>query len=289
MNLSTLYQKIKTKQLNYSNFQNYITNQGITMDDIQNYKNKNGENLLVYAIKFTYDIFLFEFLISNGLVLENNYYKMTPIDLCVYYNKNSIHQKFLILDWLYNFNIQFNPKYLNIYPRKYIQWLKSKNWNIEINAEDSNGNTALHKICKKYHFNTPKMNQKNNYDAFYYLLELGFCPLKKNHYNMSPIDYCFKYCLINNLTIFIHFGYNFNPNHIEYILNYNNYLSLLKILFWIIEYYPDIYTKKELENILINKINKDSKTILSLFKKKKYYDNYLNLFMFNYEENTFVS
>ena len=188
MNINDLFKIVRRKRITPNTFIQYINSNNIDLESIKNYKNTLGENLLTYCIKHTSNINLFNYLYDMNLSLNNNEYDMSPIDLCVAYNKNTIHQKLSILDWLYDKNIQFNPFYLLIYPRQIINWVREKHWDIDVNERNITlGNTALHEMCKIFHPSHPKTIYKkikntNSYDAFYVLMEMGANPYIRNNY-----------------------------------------------------------------------------------------------------------
>ena len=304
MSISYLYKLVKRKRISPSIFNNYLENNHININSIKNYKNSWGENLLVYSIKHNTNIEFFEFLYNNGWDLGDNYYKMTPIDICVTYNKNITHQKLLILDWLYDKDVQFNPYYLLAYPRKYINWIRAQVWDLDIDGKNNTGNTALHEVCKKYHARyPPKLDQKlrynNSYDAFYVLLELGYNPYVKNNYDNTPIDYCIKNSFINNLNILYHFGYKLNEEHLRLLLSVNNYKKLIKNTLWALENHNIVNVnsgKKEFEIELLTNIvntasvyneNIDNRFILEEMNNKVFFDDFYKIKLFKMDENMF--
>lgn len=308
MTITRLYQLVKSKKITPITFNNFIQTNHINFESVKNYKNSWGENILMYAIKYSNNLNFLNFLYNNGLELGNNYYNMTPIDLCVAYNKNVTHQKLLILDWLYSKNILFNPNYLLIYPRKIINWVRNKEWvGLDVNHRNSMGNTALHEVCKLYHNRYPpnlysnKFPLTNNsYDAFYVLLELGCDPFIKNNYNTTAVDYCIKNGLINNLNILYYFHYKLDKNQLDLILSTKNYYKLINFTLWILENYNQLElnkSKTELENDLLTKIitiqynatsyNTDLKILLEELSDKIFFDELYKIKMFKVEENIF--
>ena len=308
MTITRLYQLAKLKKTTPLIFNEFIDNNQMNFDYIKNYKNSWGENILLYAIKYNFNLNFFEHLFRLGLNLDKNFYGMTPIDLCVTYNKNMSHQKFLILDWLYSKNIQFNPDYLLLYSREYINWIRNKDWSYELDISKTNsiGNTPLHNVCKIYHHNyPPNLSSRteitnNSYDAFYILMEAGANPHKKNNYGLTAIDYCIKNSLINNLNILYHFGYSLTRNEINRLMETNNYYKLIKHTLWLLENYNNLnlkITKEELETKLLTKImeiqyqvtayNSDFKTLLEDLSNKVFFDNFYTLRMFKIEGNFF--
>ena len=226
--IKELYKLVKRKKTTIASFNEYININNINIEPIKHFKNSMGESLLTYAIKYNNNINLFQYLYQEGFILEENFYNMTPIDICVSYNKSKSYQKFLILDWLVSKNIQFNPFFLLIYPREIIKWVKSKQWNININIKNSIGNTALHEICKISHHTHPLTLytkqftfNNNSYDGFYLLLEMGANPFIKNNLNLTPIDYCFNNSLINNLNILQHLNYQLTEREKFILTNHN--------------------------------------------------------------------
>lgn len=281
MSIQRLYQLIKTKSITITSFNNFLITNNLNMDLLRNYKNSFGENILIYGIKYGINIKLFNYLCENGIQMDNNLYNMTPIDLCVVYNKNPTHQKLLILDWLYSNNILFNPEYLLLYPRIIIKWLRNKKWNLEI-KKGYLGNTALHEICKVHHPRHLKNLYKkftftnNSYDAFYFLLEIGYDPHMENNYGITAIDYCIKNSLINNLNILYHFNYCLTTKQLNLLISTDNYYKLLDYSMWLINNYYRLnldLSKKELENKLLNKIINIQKSITSYSTK---YDSLLS-------------
>lgn len=304
--INQLYQLIKSKRISPTVFNDFIHDNQLDMDLIQLYKNSWDESILTYSIKYGFNIEFFDFLYDNGFILTGNYYDMTPIDICVTYNKNNTSQKLLILDWLYNKNIQFNPYYLLLYPRDIIKWIRTKEWNIDINSQNEIGNTALHEVCKMFH---PKQHQmiynrfegkNNSYDAFYVLLEMGANPNIQNYFNNTPIDYCLKNSLINNLNILYYFHYEISPEQIEIMIASKNYFRLIKHTLWLLNNYKMLnisYTKSQLEDILLTKIieiqyeitsySNEYNSLLSQLNNKLYFDKIYNIKMFDIEENMF--
>ena len=308
MTITRLYQLVKSKRITPLLFNEYIEQNQINFDYIKNYKNSWGENILLYCIKYNFNITFFEYLYNSGLNFENNFYNMTAIDLCIIYNKNISHQKLLILDWLYSKNIHFNPEYLLFYSREYINWIRQKEWEgLNVNSANSIGNTPLHNISKIYHHNYPpnlktktKFINNNSYDAFYILMEMGADPNKKNKYGLTPIDYCIKNSLINNLNIIYYFGHILNEKDIKRLLNVENYYKLIKHTIWLLENYNCLeinITKNELETQMLSKImriqydvstyNNDYKQLLEDLSNKTFFDDFYNMKMFKIEENMF--
>lgn len=302
--MNRIYQMVKKKRISSVIFTNYLETHQIDIQTIKEYKNTWGESILTYAIKYGNNIEFFDFLYENGFILTGNYYNMTAIDICVAYNKNNASQKLSILDWLYNKNIQFNPFYLLVYPRLIITWIREKQWIVDVNFKNENGNTALHEVCKLFHHTHPNTiynNLNNNsYDAFYVLLEMGWDPNIKNNFNNTCIDYCIKNSLINNFNILYYFHYELTKGQIEELIECDIYLKLIKHTIWILINYKMLnidYTKSELEHKLFGKIidiqlniteycsNYD--LILKDINNKTFFDNCYNLQMFNIDENMF--
>lgn len=305
MTITRLYQLVKSKRITPVIFNEYLDENQINFDYVKNYKNSWGENILLYSIKYNFNINFFEYLYNSGLNLDNNVYNMSPIDICINYNKNISHQKFLILDWLYSKEIQFNPNYLLFYSREYINWIRSKQWSININSSHQMGNSYLHNVCKIFHHTYPpnlkiKIENNNTYDAFYVLMELGADPNKKNDYGLTPIDYCIKNSLINNLNILYYFGFTLSKDQIDRLMNTNNYYKLIKHALWLIENYNQLnidITKNEIETMLLTKImtiqyevtysNNDYLELLKDLNNKIFFDEFYKIKMFKCEENMF--
>ena len=258
--MNEIYKLVKKKSINQQIFKNYLQNNQIDIESIKQFKNSWGESLLTYSVKYGNNIEFFEYLYQNGFIFSGNFYDMTPIDICVSYNKNNTSQKLAILDWLYKKNIQFNPFYLLVYPRIIITWLREKKWDVDINHKNSIGNTALHEICKLFHHSHPtsiynKIDDNNSYDAFYILLEMGWDPNIKNNYDNTCIDYCIKNSLMNNLNILYYFHYELTPIEIEELIDCNNYFKLIKHTIWILTNYKMLnvkYSKSNLEYKLLS-------------------------------------
>lgn len=301
-----LYQIVKTKRISPAIFNDFIRDNNINIEVIKTYQNSWGETLLTYAVKYGSNINFLEYLYDTGFILKGNYYEMTPIDICVAYNKNETHQKLLILDWLYSKNIQFNPFYLLVYPRQIISWLRNKSWDIDINKRNSSGSTALHEVSKLFHHTHPGtiynkfLYTNNSYDAFYLLLEMGCDPNIINNYKNTAIDYCIKNSLINNLNILYYFHHEISKTQIQQLIECNNYFNLIKHTLWLLENYNQLnidLTKSELENKLLYKIiniqykttsyNSDYKSILEDLNNKVFFDGCYNIKMFQIDGNIF--
>lgn len=302
--ITQLYQLVKSKKISPPIFTDFIHNHNLNIDLVRQYTNSWDEGLLTYAIKYGSNIDFFDFLYDNGFILTGNYYEMTPIDICVAYNKNNTSQKLSILDWLYSKNIQFNPFFLLIYPRDIIQWIRNKNWNIDINRQNEIGNTALHESCKLFHPLHPstiynKFDYKNNsYDAFYVLLEMGIDSTIKNKFHNTAIDYCLKNSFINNLNIFYYFHHEISPEQIQIMINCNHYFRLIKHTLWLLNNFNMLnisYTKSELENLLLTKIiekqvesiSYSNNSLLLDLNNQVFFDKMYNIKMFYIEENMF--
>ena len=308
MSITRVFNLVKSKKTTPAILNNFLTTNQINWDFVCNYKNSYGENILTYSIKHNNNIDLFEFLYTNGVKLGKNFYNMTPIDLCVTYNKSSTDQKLLILDWLYSKNIQFNPFYLLTYPRWIIKWVRNRDWDINVNMQNSIGNTPLHEVCKIFHHTHPKVIYNklnsilNSYDAFYLLLEMGANPYINNNYNHSPIDLCIKNSLINNLNILYYFGYELTKEQIEMLINIQNYYKLIKHTGWLLHNYEKINknfdsNKLELENILINKIieiqretttySSEYNTLKKEINNRLFFDSFYKMDFFKIENNMY--
>jgi len=304
--MNNIYKLVKRKRIDNIIFKNYLLTNQIDIESIKQFKNTWGESLLTYSIKYGSNIEFFEFLYQNGFVLTGNFYDMTPIDICVSYNKNTTNQKLAILDWLYSKDVQFNPFYLLVYPRTITNWIRSKEWVLDINKQNQIGNTALHEVCKLFHHNHPssiynKINDNNSYDAFYILLEMDADPHIKNNYNNTCIDYCIKNSLMNNLNILYYFHYELTPIEINELMECDNYFKLIKNTIWLLINHQMLhinnYNKNELENKLLEKIIKtqlnttsyysDYNSILRDINDKIFFDNIYNLKMCKIEENMF--
>lgn len=307
MTIGNLFKIVKSKKITPSTFLAYIDSNNIHLESIKNYNNSWGENLLTYSIKHNYNIPLLDCLYDLGIPLSNNEYDMTPIDLCVAYNKNTIHQKFTILDWLYNKNIQFNPFYLLIYRRPIIEWIRGREWDIDVNERNITlGNTPLHEVCKIFHPSQPKTiykkNKTNSYDAFYVLMEMGANPHITNNYGVSTIDYCLKNSLINNLNIIYHFGFELCEENINTMMESTSYYRLIKHTLWLLENYGQYKcskTKEEMEMCMLSKIitiqlnitnhSNKMKELLNKLNDKIIFDKYYKLKMFDMENNMYIS
>lgn len=302
MSITQLFNLVKNKSFNIIKLETFITNHNIDLVFLKNYKNSNQENLLMHSIKYKNDLTFFKHLFIMGFDLGKNCYKMTPIDICVYYNKSNTHQKLLILDWLYSKNIEFNPFYLLLYPRNIIEWILNKYWTIDVNKKDDLGNTALHEICKIHHFYKFKSNIINNsYDAFYILLKLGGDPYILNKYGNSAIDYCIKNSLINNLNILYKFNFHLNKKQINNLINNQNYYKLLKNSNWLIKNYDKLnllYKKDDFTNLMLDKIIHIQKKVTNYsntkndiennFNKIIFYDDLFDMYFFDIENNIFI-
>jgi len=298
--MQQIYKLVKKKRIDKISFKNYLLINQIDIESIKLFKNTWGESLLTYSIKYGKNIDFFEFLYQNGFILTGNCYDMTPIDICVAYNKNNTSQKLAIIDWLYSKNIQFNPFYLLVYPRTIITWLRNKIWDIDVNKKNEIGNTALHEVCKLFHYTQPssiynKIEHNNSYDAFYVLLEMGAIPNIKNNYNNTCIDYSIKNSLMNNFNILYYFHYELSSIEIQELIDCNNYSKLIKHTIWLLVNHKMLninYSKIELENKLLTKIIKTQKnlnynSILQDINDKIFFDQVYNLQMCKIDDNMF--
>ena len=145
-----------------------------------------------------------------------------------------------------------------------------------------------------------KLNLNNSYDAFYTLMELGADPLIKNNYNTTPIDYCIKNSLINNLNILYYFRFQVEKEDILQMMETNNYYKLIKHTLWILDNYDRLdidFSKSELEDILLSKIihiqhkttSYHSTNLLQELNHKIYFDDMYKLKMFDIDENKFFN